>query len=170
MNENGPGIAEVFSMFIPMHIAAIEMLSEHNLINETPSPRAFNASIVTVLLIDFLKDTANDFDIEDVCEIVRAVDKAGLKLVPRKEVVGCNSEDIELLRAAYKEKEDEYEGEAYPERDWKEEVSHWCVLEIRNMILMFMIVHEVQEKSRWGETLRSHQEGVQGGIYKDAII
>jgi hypothetical protein len=121
VNENGPGIAEVFSMFIPMQIAAIEMLSEHNLISESPRPRAFNAGIITVLFIDFLKNTASDFDIEDVCEIVRAADKAGLKLEGREEA--CEDGEIEGLRA-------ENEGvdeEEYVERDWKNEVGA-CLL------------------------------------------
>ena len=115
VNENGPGIAEVFSMFIPMQIAAIEMLSEHNLINEK-RPRAFNAGIITVLLIDFLKNSANDFDIENVGEIVRAADKAGLKLEGREEV--CEDGEIENLRAEYEEEDEE----EYVERDWEEEV------------------------------------------------
>jgi hypothetical protein len=42
------------------------------------------------LLIEFLKDTACDFDIGNVSEIVGAADKAGLVLEERKEIGECN--------------------------------------------------------------------------------
>jgi len=117
VNENGPRIAEIFSIFIPMHVAALEMLSEHNLINETGPgrPRAFNASIITLLLIEFLRDTACDFDIENINEIVRVADKVGLKLEQRKEVEG----DLEHLRAQYEEVDID---EMWYEKEWEDEV------------------------------------------------
>jgi hypothetical protein len=118
VNKNDPKIAEIFSIFIPMHIAALEMLPEHNLVREIGPgrPRASNASIITMLLIDFLKDTACEFDIENVSEIVRAADEAGLKLEERKEVGEC---DIGNLRAQYEEVDAE---EMWYERVWKDEV------------------------------------------------
>lgn len=101
-------------MFVPMQIAAIEMLAEHNLIN---TPRAFNAEIITSLIISFLTTTANDmsfFKIDGLGQIVLAADKAGLKLVERKQkqLKGTDAESIKKLR--------ENPGRKW---DWKKEVS-----------------------------------------------
>lgn len=81
-------------MFITMMREAYAMFTQYNMIPEQPR-RAFNVDIVTILLIDFLKDTANDFETEHICEIVRYADQAGVKLEPRDEVEGCTADDIE---------------------------------------------------------------------------
>lgn len=103
-------------MFVPMLITAYEMLAEHNLIrDDSPIP---NIGIVTLLLLDFLRDTCNDFDIEHTCEIVRAADKYGVKLEPREEVQGATQDEIDSLRAEYEEQDEK-------KFDWKKEVSNF---------------------------------------------
>ncbi|KAF4636312.1 hypothetical protein G7Y89_g1784 [Cudoniella acicularis] len=85
--------------------------------NTKAHPSAFNVGVITLLLTDFLKDTASDFDIEDICEMVRAADEAGVALEPRREIVNCVERDIEIYRQEYMEDgEDEWRG-----RDWKNE-------------------------------------------------
>lgn len=117
MNEDGDSVKEVFDVFGTMLVTAFEMLSEHNLIREdSPIP---NVGIVTLLVIDFLEGTCNDFDMEGVCEIVRAADKFGVKLVPREEVSGVGQGDIDLLRQEYEEAGEE----EVKKFDWKSDVS-----------------------------------------------
>jgi hypothetical protein len=88
VNGNGPGIKEIFFVFITLFITSVDVLSEHNLIKMENSPVP-SVGAITLLLISFLKDTAAGFDIDDIHEIVRAADKAGVKLEPRK-VAGAN--------------------------------------------------------------------------------
>jgi len=101
-------------MFVTMIVTALEMLSEHKLIAaDSPIP---NVGIITLLLINFFKGAASDFDMEEVYEIVRAADKYGVKLEPRTEVDAVNQEEIDLLRQECEEQEEE------KKFNWKSEV------------------------------------------------
>lgn len=104
MNDNSEGIEEVFNMFGTMLLTAFDMLSEHGLLAaDSPLP---NIGIIALLMIEFLYDTAGDFNINWAHEVVRALDKAGVELKPRKEV-RVSQEKIDELREQYKEKESE---------------------------------------------------------------
>lgn len=115
MNDNSQAVEEVFSMFIPMQIAALDILAEHNLIN---TPRTFNAEIITALIIKFITVTADEiFHISSqASELVRAADKVGLEIVERKQVKGSDAESIQNLKQIYK-------SSGVGKRDWKKEVS-----------------------------------------------
>jgi len=103
MNEYGPGIKEILSMFITTFTTALDVLSEHNFIR-MENPPVPSVGLITLLLINSLKVTASDFDIEKVYEIVRAADQAGVKLKPRKEA-GASQGDLGQLRAQCEEEE-----------------------------------------------------------------
>jgi len=111
------GIGEAFQMFIPMLITSFDMLAEHKLIGSEPI-RFENVGIVTLLLIDFLTNTAGDFDIDGMYEVVRAADKFGVKLEPVEEV-NITKKDLEEMRERCEE-----EGEKKFER--KKEASDVC--------------------------------------------
>jgi hypothetical protein len=103
-------------MFINMTIVSFEMLLEHDLMGKEPVC-VKNAGILAFLLLDFMKNTliATELEVENIYEIVRAADKAGVKLEPRKEVK-ITEEDLALLREQCKGKNEK-------KMDWKKEVS-----------------------------------------------
>lgn len=99
MNDDSASIKEVFDMFVPMLITSFEMLGEHDLIK--PTSAIPNVGIITLLILAFLRNTARDFDIDTCHEILRAADKAGVVLEPRKEL-SLTQEDLDSLRTEYK--------------------------------------------------------------------
>lgn len=104
MNDNSEGIEEVFNMFGTVLLTAFDMLSEHGLLAaDSPLP---NIGIIALLMIEFVYDSASDFNINWAHEAVRALDKAGVELKLRKEV-HVSQEKIDELREHYKEKESE---------------------------------------------------------------
>jgi hypothetical protein len=107
-------------MFPFMLINAYEMLSEHNLLT-APNSLIPNAGIMTLLLIAFLKDTAKDFDVERVEEIVRQADRMGVNIVCRKEVA-VEDGDLERMRELCEIETEEMKFE------WKSEVSYVFVM------------------------------------------
>jgi hypothetical protein len=90
-------------MFIPMYIVLTSVLSEHNLIKAENTP-TFNLNRITLILLDFLHQTTNDFDVECKEEIVRAADLTGVKLVP-SEGIEISEDDLERWRFRYAEAE-----------------------------------------------------------------
>jgi hypothetical protein len=96
VNDNSDGIGEIFSMFKSMMTTSLEMLSEHNLIASPTTPIP-NASVLTLLMIQFLTNIATGFEVEDVGAIAKAADKVGLEIECRKEVK-VTEEDLEDLR------------------------------------------------------------------------
>ncbi|EPE32441.1 hypothetical protein GLAREA_07574 [Glarea lozoyensis ATCC 20868] len=117
-NENGPGVGEVFDMFIPMYITCLEVLSEHDLVKKENTP-AFNINTMTLLLLEFYKDPAADFDTENVEDIVLAADLAGVKLVPRVDI-NISQEDIENWRKKGQVNEDGFDEKEWRSKwDWK---------------------------------------------------
>jgi hypothetical protein len=104
VNDDSDGMREVINMFGTMLLTSFDMLSEHGLLAaNSPIP---NIGILSLLMIEFIEGTASDLDIDWGHEVVRALDKAGVELKPRKEV-HVSQEKIEVLREQYKEKESE---------------------------------------------------------------
>ncbi len=104
MNDDSDGMREVINMFGTMLLTAFDMLAEHGLLAaNSPIP---NIGIISLLMIEFIEDTASDLDIEWGHEAVRALDKAGVELKPRKEA-HVSQEKIDELREQYQEKERE---------------------------------------------------------------
>lgn len=119
VSDNSEGIKEVFEMFISMLIASYGMLGEHDLLK--PDLVIPNVGIITLLMLDFLEHGAKDFDLDGYHELVRAADKAGIVLEPRKEL-NMTEEQLEDLRETHRQ-EDEEEAERKREFDWEVDVS-----------------------------------------------
>jgi len=99
-----------------MFITALEMLHESALIGPI-SPLPDNVGVMTLFFLDFMTNTASDFDIEWAHEIVRAADTYGVVLGPLKQIEGVDQGTLDDLREMYKE-EKRRKGFA-----WKTEVS-----------------------------------------------
>ena len=116
MNDNSQGIREVFDMMGVMYITALEMLHESGLIGPI-SPLPDNIGVVTLFFLDFMINTASNFRIGWVHEIVRAADTYGVVLSPLKHIEGVTQGTLNDLRRLC---EDKKKGEGF---DWKTEVS-----------------------------------------------
>jgi hypothetical protein len=104
VNDNSKAVEEVFDMFGIMLLTSFDMLSEHGLLAvDSLLP---NIGIISLLMIEFVYDSAGDFHLKWPHEIVRALDKAGIELKPIKEVC-VSQEKIDELREQYMEKESE---------------------------------------------------------------
>ena len=115
VNDNSQGIREVFDMMGVMYITALEMLHESGLIGPI-SPLPDNIGVVTLFFLDFMINTASDFDIGWVHEIVRAADTYGVVLSPSKHIKGVDQGTLNDLMEMCKEKK----GKRF---NWKTEVS-----------------------------------------------
>lgn len=116
MNENSEGISEVFDMTGVMFITALEMLHESGLIGST-SPLPDNLGVMTLFFLDFMTNTATDFDIEWGHEIVRAADTYGVVLNPLEMVEGIYQRALDDLRELCQQSK---KGKGFA---WKTEVS-----------------------------------------------
>jgi hypothetical protein len=104
VNDDHGAMCEIMDMFGTMLLTSLDMLSEHGLLaSDSPLP---NIGIVSLLMIEFIHGTAGDFDIHWAHEVVRALDKAGLEVKPRKEA-RVSQEKIDELREQYEDKESE---------------------------------------------------------------
>jgi hypothetical protein len=102
VNDDSDGVKEVMNMFGTMLLTSFDMLSEHGLL--AADSQIPNIGIISLLMIEFSYGSAGDFDLTWACEIVRALDKAGVELKPRKEA-GVSQEKIDELREQYKDRE-----------------------------------------------------------------
>jgi hypothetical protein len=102
VNDDSDGMKEVMNMFGTMLLTSFDMLSEHGLL--AADSQIPNIGIISLLMIEFSYDSAGDLDLTWACEIVRALDKAGVELKPRKEVE-VSQEKIDELREQYEDKE-----------------------------------------------------------------
>jgi hypothetical protein len=116
VNENSEGITEVFDMMGVMFVTALEMLHESGLIGPT-SPLPDNLGVMTLFFLDFMTNTATDFDIEWDHEIVRAADAYGVVLDPLEQVEGVGQGTLDDLRELCKQSK---RGKGFA---WKTEVS-----------------------------------------------
>ncbi|RFU36323.1 hypothetical protein B7463_g116, partial [Scytalidium lignicola] len=114
MSDNSEGIGEIFDMMGVMFITALEMLHESGLIGPI-SPLPDNVGLMTLFFLDFMTNTATDFDIEWTHEIVRSADMYGVVLSPLKQVEGVDQETLDDLRERC---EDEKRGKGFA---WKTE-------------------------------------------------
>ncbi|KIM95732.1 hypothetical protein OIDMADRAFT_148790 [Oidiodendron maius Zn] len=103
MNDNSQGIREVFDMMGVMYITALEMLHESGLIGPI-SPLPDNLGVVTLFFLDFMINTASNFDIGWVHEIVRAADTYGVVLSPSKHIKGVDQGTLSDLKEMCKKK------------------------------------------------------------------
>ena len=116
VNDDSEPLQWTFEMFIYMLIAAFEMLSEHNLTADDSTKPISDVDVVTEFLLKVLEDDAKSvgYRLQDVKEILRIVDKYGVKLVAYKQV-SLKERRIEKLRKACK---------GVPKRNnWKTDVS-----------------------------------------------
>jgi hypothetical protein len=104
VNDNSEVIKQVMNMFGTMILTTFDVLSEHDLL-ATDSP-ILNIGIVSLLMIEFCYDSAGDYGIDWAHEVLRALDKAGVELKLRKEVL-VSQDKIDELREQYKKKESE---------------------------------------------------------------
>ena len=116
MNDNSEGIREVFDMMGVMFITALEMLHESSLIGPL-SPLPDNVGVMTLFFLDFMINTASDFDIGWAHEIVRVADTYGVVLSPLKQIEGVDQGTLNDLREMC---EEEKKGKGFA---WKTEVS-----------------------------------------------
>jgi hypothetical protein len=153
VNEDGDNVREVFDMFIPMYIACLDVLSEHNLVKAKNTP-AFNISPITLILLEFLEKTACDFDMEHNEEIVRAADLAGVDLVMR-DGIEISEDDIKLWRSKYEKNYSKIEaGEiktdevAWRQRwDWKTMVTTYQISLVFKRLTLHPIVQVLQRQA-----------------------
>ena len=85
-----------------MFVTALEMLHESGIIGPA-SPLPDNVGVMTLFFLDFMTNTASDFDIEWAHEIVRAADLYGVVLSPLKQIEGVDQETLDDLREMYGE-------------------------------------------------------------------
>jgi hypothetical protein len=116
VNENSEGITEVFDMIGVMFLTALEMLHESGLIGPT-SPLPDNLGLMTLFFLDFMTNTATDFDIEWGHEIIRAADTYGVVLNPLEKVEGIYQRALDDLRELCQQSK---KGKGFA---WKTEVS-----------------------------------------------
>jgi hypothetical protein len=103
-NDDYEAMCDIMDMFGTILLTSFNMLSEHSLMAaDSPLP---NIGIISLLMIEFVYDTACDFEIHWAHEVMRALDKAGIEIKPRKEV-HVSQAKIDELRAQYREKESE---------------------------------------------------------------
>jgi hypothetical protein len=102
-----------------MYIVLTDVLSEHNLVKAENTP-AFNINRITLILLEFLNDTANDFDVQHKEEFVRAADIAGVNLTPR-DGIKVDQNDIDGWRFSYQDDDEEdSDGETlFNEKAWR---------------------------------------------------
>ncbi len=103
-----------------MVLTSYEVLSEHDLFKSDSDIK--NIGIMSLILLEFLKDEACDLDTMWGCEVVRLCDEAGIELEKdvRKQV-NVSKEHLKELREFYKEKkeasefgrDDECDGNGY---------------------------------------------------------
>lgn len=105
----------MFDMMGVMYITALEMLHESGLIGPI-SPLPDNIGVVTLFFLDFMINTASNFRIGWVHEIVRAADTYGVVLSPSKNIKGVDQGTLNDLRKMCKEKK----GKRF---NWKTEVT-----------------------------------------------
>ncbi|KAF4624087.1 hypothetical protein G7Y89_g14087 [Cudoniella acicularis] len=97
MNENSEGTGEVFNALGVMFTTALEMLHESCLISlESPLPD--NIGVMTLLFLDFMANTASDFDLDWTDDVVRAADGFGVVLEPVEKIKGVDQEMLDELR------------------------------------------------------------------------
>ncbi|KUJ19718.1 uncharacterized protein LY89DRAFT_458520 [Mollisia scopiformis] len=77
--DDPDSVEEAFDMTGVMFITALEMLHEHNLIG-TKAPLPDNSGVMTLLFLEFMRNTAGDFELQWVHEIVRSADLYGVNL------------------------------------------------------------------------------------------
>ena len=116
MTDNSEGNREVFDMMGVMFITALEMLHESGLIGPI-SPLPDNVGVMTLFFLDFMVNTATDFDIEWAHEIVRAADTYGVVLSPLNQIEGIDQGTLDDLREIC---EEEKKGQGFV---WKTAVS-----------------------------------------------
>jgi hypothetical protein len=181
VSDDPEALEDVFDMFGTMLLTSFDVLSEHGLLAaDSPLP---NIGIISLLMIEFVYDSASDFVLDWAHEVVRALDKAGVELKLRKEV-RVSQEKIDEFRELYKEKEsDEIEdgkniykvhgsvkgweadydcvrsGRIWARWDWKKEV---CSLDDDLLlqdgwIMLTEIVCGVQDPSSGGRSLQSRE-------------
>lgn len=180
MCDDSEAVEDVLDMFGTMLLTTFDVLSEHGLLAaDSPLP---NIGIISLLMIEFVYDSAGDFALNWAHEVVRALDNAGVELKLRKEV-RVSLEKIDELREQYKEKEsDEIEdgkniykvhgsirswepdddcglgGRIWAKWNWKKEV---CSLDDLLLwygwIMLTEIVCGVQAKSCGGQSLQSRE-------------
>lgn len=97
VNDNSDGIKEVLDMLGVMYITALEMLHECALTGPT-SPLPDNLGVMTLFFLDFMRNTASNFDIDWAHEIVRAADAYGVVLAPVEHVKGVDQGVLDDLR------------------------------------------------------------------------
>jgi hypothetical protein len=109
VNDDFESMCDIMDIFGTMLLTSLDMLSEHGLLApDSPLP---NIGIMSLLIIEFTQGTAGDFGVQWAHEVVRALDKTGVEIGPRKEV-RVSQDCLEELRERYKEKEeDEIEDE-----------------------------------------------------------
>lgn len=115
VSNDSDGNREVFEMMGVMFITALDMLHESSLIGPV-SPLPDNIGLMTLFFLDFMTNTACDFDMNWVHEVVRAADTHGVTLNPLKQIEGVDQgtlDDLRLLCRAKKGKK----------LDWKAKVS-----------------------------------------------
>jgi hypothetical protein len=116
-----------------MYITCLDILTEHNLVKAENTP-AFNINILTLILLEVLKVTCADYDIEDIENIVQAADLAGVKLVPQ-DGVKISEDDIEQWRLLCEiDPEDDSKERKSLEKAWRAKWG-WKKLVITNYAL-----------------------------------
>ncbi|KAH8817125.1 hypothetical protein F5884DRAFT_853552 [Xylogone sp. PMI_703] len=100
MNENSEGVGEIFDMLGVMFFTGLDMLHEAELIGPT-SPLPDNLGLLTLFLLDFMTNTASDFDIGWAHWIVWAADKYGVKLTTSERVDGVKQKLLDDSRLIY---------------------------------------------------------------------
>lgn len=80
-----------------MFVTGLEMLQEASLIGpESPLPD--NVGVMTLFFLDFMTNTAENYDLEWVHEIVRAADTYDVDLTPSDQIEGIDQDIVDGLR------------------------------------------------------------------------
>jgi hypothetical protein len=136
VNDNSEGIKEALKVIGVMFVTALDMLREAGLLGpESPLPD--NVGIMTLLFLEFVTQTCDNFHLEWVHEVVRAADACHVVLTPQEQVhIGQDKLD-ELRQVCGKKK-------AMKGFAWKSEVRYDSICGLDLMLTLCVTVHTVR--------------------------
>lgn len=97
VSDDSSSVREVFKAVITMFITALEMLHESGLIGPA-SPLPQNLNVLTLHMLDFMHNTASDFDLEGVDDLVRAAEDFGIVVESVEQIEGVDEGVLEKMR------------------------------------------------------------------------
>lgn len=99
--DDPDSVKEVLNVIGIMFVAALEMLYESDLIKGT-TPLPDNIGIMTLLFLEFMANTCQDFELTWLHEVVRAADQYAVDLtIPEGEKVSVSQAQLDRWRKQY---------------------------------------------------------------------